>query len=720
MQEISEIPTSDELSEELRRKMLVLLASIFFCVGLIYVTWVLSLSEIATVPVGTGSLTLVSLAVLLLARKSSRHRLLLDLLCVVVFCVFSYTSLHQVGLRSSSVWWLVIPIICAALTRSFIVAGVLGIAHLTLLGMLYTKGAASWGTKSLVSPVMPEEQLLLAIVLSQGSVLVFVALSVHWSRRMVDNLSRARQLTEEALRAKALFLARISHEIRTPLNGMIGATELMQSSSTPDSQRRQLMAVQDHSAKMLLALVNDILDFSKLEAQKFTTDVSPVRVRRVVFQTAELFSVQAFDKGIELTFSRGPQVPRTVMTDETRLRQIVSNLVSNAIKFTSKGGVHVHMDYRGTPEAGDLIIEVSDTGAGISKERIPNLFSAYEQSDSSVARVYGGTGLGLSICDALAKLMGGRVEVVSTLGEGSAFSLVVPIKIAPDNRPPVRRVEAGVRALVATASKGMRRHMQSILEDLGVGIVHIDTMPSIDSVIHARADIVMVDSPLLRNATDAKVKLDELASEGVRVALLSPLGSDVMIGAAVGTTILYKPVRRSNARDFIEDAGTVAHVVPSQPGALSSPPAPLKEHAPAVPAKMWLNVLVADDNPTNQVVTQAMLSNMNCASVLVSNGAEALVALENQQFDLVLMDLQMPELDGLAATKELRRREAALNRTRIPVVALTGNNETSDLASCLEAGMDRFLSKPFGLAQLRHVMEAVTTGTTATDGRPPA
>ncbi len=705
-------PTAVELQRELQRKMLILLASIFLVVGIVYVAWVLARFQLSRFPYASASLAVTSAVVLVLVNRTRRHDLLLGLMNLTVFVVFSYTSLHQVGIRSSSLWWLVIPIICTAFTRQFVLSLMLGIAFAVLLAFMYWHGPTSIAETSLTSTTTPDEQLLLAIVMSTMAVLLFIGVSVQWIKRCEDELIKAKLLTDEALAAKSLFMAKMSHEIRTPLNGMIGATELLQASSTPDSQKPQLMAVQEHSAKMLLALVNDILDFSKLEAQKVTPELSPVRIRRIVFQTSELFSVQAFDKGIELTCSRTPAVPRTVLTDETRVRQIVSNLVSNAIKFTAKGCVHVHMDYHAKDGAvGLLSVEVTDTGIGIRAERLPTLFDAYEQTDNSVARVYGGTGLGLNICQNLAKLMGGRVDVVSTVGEGSTFTLTLPAEKAtsPDeaNERPTHRVDGNYRALVATDCIGMRRHMQTLLDDLGVGVTLTSEMPNLNSVSQARADLVFVDAPMLRAATDAKVKLDGLASEGVRVALLAPLGSDVMIGAAVGTTLLYKPVRRSHARDFILGAAIVAHVLPQQVDIFAS--VPPTGHAPPMPAEKWMNVLIADDNPVNQVVTQAMLANMNCSAVIVHNGIEVLEAIGRHRFDAVLLDLQMPEMDGLTTVRELRRREQVIGRGRLPVIAMTGNNETSDVAACLEAGMDRFLSKPFGLAQLRHALESLTS-----------
>ena len=704
------IPSHQALQLELHRRMALLLSSMFLGVSLANVIWCVFVAGAPKFAVAPALLIVGSAVALIASIRTSRHKLIMDQLNLLGFCVFGYMAATQGGLHGGSLLWLLLPVIFAMFCGSFWLALTLAGLYFALAVAFYLRGPAPIEDAQLTSRALAlaDERILLDIVLSSIVALGFIHISVRWIGEVITSLAKAHEVGIEAMSAKSLFLARVSHEIRTPLNVILGAVELLQDDATPAEQRRQLLSAQAHGAKMLLALVNDILDVSKLEVGKLATVNGEVLLGRVVTQAVELFAVEAYNKGIDITASITQDVPRAAVGDEHRLRQIIANLVNNAVKFTDTGGVHIHVctasdgaslaaDERKTP-ARSLLIEVSDTGPGIPEDALPLLFKPYTQADKNVAGEHGGTGLGLNICSELARLMGGDVAVTSRYGHGTTFTLTLPLLPLP---LPIELVRATApacrptRALVASAWPGMLRHMKSLLDDMGVTCITCTEMPSLDMVTRCQAQVVLIDSPLLASTIDAKKTLDELGPDGVSVALLAPLGSGVMVGAAAGTTILYKPVRLSGLRDFIDGAQEAQVAVDLQIDTEAAP--------------TWLNVLVADDTPVNQLVVQAMLSNMHCTSVLVNNGIEALEAVARLHFDVVLMDIQMPEMDGVSAIREIRRLEAIDGKPRLMVIAMTGMNESDELANCLDAGMDRFLSKPFGLTQLRRMLEAPAT-----------
>ncbi|WP_404666789.1 ATP-binding protein [Roseateles asaccharophilus] len=687
--------------------MLTLLSSMMLAVSSIYVIWVIWRSGIARPPY--VSLTVFfSSATCLIAKRWFQPRLLLDWFNFVIFCGFAYSSLHQDGLYASSLWWLIIPILFSLFAGSYWLGGGMAAGFAGVVWYAWFHGDVSVGAFSLTSADRSREQMLLAITLSTGVMLGFIGISQIWVRQLQRALQQALSFAEEALGARSMFMAKVGHEIRTPLNGMIAATELLKSGGHTESQQQQLMAIQVHSARMLLALVNDILDFSKIEAGSMTTEAREFSARRAVFQCIELFSVQAFNKGLDITCSRDASVPQMVIGDEHRVRQIITNLVSNAIKFTSAGGVHIHVGMGRATSLSDgmctLRFEVSDSGIGIPGDKISTIFQAYNQVDSSVARIYGGTGLGLAISHELAKLMGGQLEVRSRTGLGSVFTLTLPFAT-----PPASTVNAAPvpgksdRAIVASQWRGLRRHMRSTMADIGLSVSTYKRMPTLDDVLQAKATVVMIDAALLDSSRDAHSQLEELSCEGVRVALIAPLGSDVMVGAAaVGVTLIYKPVRCSSVRDFVLGRKMDIATTTELAGGLA-PESPTADNR-------WLHVLVAEDNPVNQIVVQAMLASMSCTAVIVATGQEAIQARDNEAFDAILMDIEMPVCDGIEATRKIRDHEATKRLPRVPIFALTGLGEAEDIAACLAAGMDRHLAKPFGINQLRAELNTLGKG----------
>ena len=630
------------------------------------------------------------------AVHTRRYTWPLRVLGALVFVLLAWATIQQGEPLPAAGWWLsIIPFILAggglyhmAIGSVLAFIGIVTLLHVGVPGALLTSppdtDVDSWRRYA-------------AVVGSELLALTLIVLAMRWRAEVARALDAARAAAREAGDVKARFLANMSHEIRTPLNGIIGAAELLDSPRLSSEQRMQLLGLQRQSAKTLLALVNDVLDVAKLDAGKVTLEAQPVFLRGVVFEANELFSVQAYGKGIELSSSCNPDVPQTFLGDPNRLRQIVNNLVSNAVKFTAKGGVHIHLSLEGVdprdaalPDGQRLVrIEVVDSGPGLSPEQQQRLFQPFAQADSSVARRFGGSGLGLSIVRELARLMGGRVELRSTLGTGSSFALVVPLTVesqAPVWKKPSRRSDV----VLVTANRGLERHLKSLLYELNVEPVSVAALPTQESLTPCR--LLLVDAPLLQTLGDVRAWLVAHARAGRRVAVLTPLGADAVVGLTDDALLLYKPVRRKALEAVLGtiDPQTLRHdTVPgAEPGS----------------ALAGLHVLVAEDNPVNQVVVQAMLAELGVSSVVAGNGREALDCATAESFDLVLMDMHMPEMDGLVATRALRAHERSAATRRLPVIAMTANSESDDGAACVQAGMDGFLSKPFSLTQLRRCL----------------
>jgi signal transduction histidine kinase/ActR/RegA family two-component response regulator len=560
--------------------------------------------------------------------------------------------------------------------------------------------------------VNEEAQMLGAELGSTVALLLVSGVCVYWRLELERALAQAREAAAEATEAKARFVARLSHEIRTPLNGLIAATDVIREGRASEAQKRQLQAVQEQSAAVLLSLVNDILDLSKMEAGKLELEERLLRVRALVFGVNELYSVQAFNKGIDLTSSCAPDVPVSVRGDATRLRQVLCNFVSNAVKFTAKGGVHIEvlLDDRAPPDgqAVHLLFRVSDSGPGIAPDEIANLFRPYEQGHARVARQHGGTGLGLAICDELAHLMGGRIEVASVPGRGSIFTLAVPLKADPGSPPQRAKVRSGRRALVAAATEGLALHVEGVLDALGVDTVGLRRMPDRATVARSGAALVFIDAGLLGRGSHDATRLAELQGAGAHVIVISPLGPQVPGLSLNGPPVIYKPVRRSSVQAVLSALARQERAADgTPPGAGRAEPA----HADAPGARgegMALHVLVVDDNPVNQIVIQAMLVDLGCTVVQVTNGADAIEACRRCAFDAVLMDIEMPGMDGIETTRAIRDAEARGSCPPVPIIAITGVDRHERWTECRAAGMNDFVAKPLHLESLKRLLRRVT------------
>jgi len=541
-----ELVRADELERSVQRRLFFCMAAVFIAATAIYGT-VYALQHRTAIAAmcaagGTGSVLCAAWAL-----RTQRYVWPLRILCGYVFVLLGWATLQQGEMLPAAGWWLsVVPFILAGGGLYYMAIGSV-LAFIAIVTLLHVGVPAAIPTLADEANVQPWRRYA-AVIGSELLALTLIVLSMRWRLEMARALDAARAMAHDAGDVKARFLAHMSHEIRTPLNGIIGAAELLDSPRLSNDQRMQLLGLQRQSAKTLLALVNDVLDVAKLDAGKVTLEAQPVFLRGVVFEANELFSVQAYGKGIELSSSCNPDVPQTFLGDPIRLRQIVNNLVSNAVKFTSKGGVHIHLSVEGVdPREPPLAsgrrlvrIEVVDSGPGITPEQQQRLFQPFAQADTSVARRFGGTGLGLNIVRELARLMGGRIELRSTVGVGSSFALVVPLAVesaAPSWQVPSRRHDV----VLVTANRGLERHLKSLLHELNVEPTSMASLPAETALASCR--LLLVDAPLLP-ATQVRAWLTGQALAGRRVAVLTPLGADAVVGLPDDALLVYKPVRR--------------------------------------------------------------------------------------------------------------------------------------------------------------------------------